>query len=57
MKLKYIIILIIFTNCQSNMNNKIIAPICKVENKILSAHNDDRLDKYYWLTKEKIQKL
>tara|TARA_B100000524_G_scaffold88067_1_gene41107 strand:+ start:3181 stop:5235 length:2055 start_codon:yes stop_codon:yes gene_type:complete len=31
------------------MNNKIIAPICEVENKILSAHNDDRIDKYYWL--------
>ena len=49
MKFKYLIILIIFTNCQSNMNNKIIAPICEVENKILSAHNDDRIDKYYWL--------
>ena len=49
MKFKYLIILIILTNCQSNMNNKIIAPICEVENKILSAHNDDRIDKYYWL--------
>ena len=49
MKFKYLIILIIFTNCQSNMNHKIIAPVCEVENKLLTAHNHDRIDKYYWL--------
>ena len=57
MKFKYLIILIIFTNCQSNMNNKIIAPICEVENKILSAHNDDRIDKYYWLNQRENPKV
>ena len=39
------------------MNIKITAPICKVENKILSAHNDNRLDKYYWLNQRENPKV
>ena len=57
MKFNFLIILIIFTNCQSNMNNKIIPPICGIENKILSAHKDDRVDKYYWLNQRENPKV
>mgnify|MGYP001450087374 FL=1 len=57
MKFNFLIILIIFTNCQSNMNNKIVPPSCGIENKILSAHKDDRVDKYYWLNQRENPKV
>lgn len=31
------------------MNKKINVPLCKADNKILTAHNDSRTDPYYWL--------
>ena len=49
MKIKYLILTLFFSNCQSNMKKATEAPICKTENKVLTAHNDERIDQYYWL--------
>ena len=49
MKIKYLILTLFFSNCQSNMNKATKAPICKTENKVLTSHNDERIDQYYWL--------
>ena len=39
------------------MNKKINVPICKAQNKILTAHNDSRTDPYYWLNDRKNPKV
>ena len=48
-KIHYLLVLIIFGACQEKMNEKNLPPICKKQEKILSIHNHDRIDNYYWL--------
>lgn len=57
MKFQYFILVFLFFNCQTNMNKKINVPICKAQNKILTAHNDSRTDPYYWLNDRKNPKV
>ena len=57
MKFQYFILIFLFFNCQTNMNKKINVPICKAQNKILTAHNDSRTDPYYWLNDRKNPKV
>ena len=50
-KIHYIFLLIIFTACQEKMNNKNLPPSCQIQEKLLSIHNHNRIDNYYWLNK------
>ena len=50
-KIHYIFLLIIFTACQEKMNNKNFPPSCQIQEKLLSIHNHNRIDNYYWLNK------
>jgi oligopeptidase B len=49
MKIYHLIVLFIFTACQEKMNTETSPPTCEKKPKLLSIHNDDRLDDYYWL--------
>ena len=50
-KIYSLFLLIIFTACQEKMNNKNLPPTCKTQEKLLSIHDHNRLDNYYWLNK------
>jgi len=49
MRIYYFIVLITFANCESKMKMKNNSPICKKEPKVMSIHNQERTDDYYWL--------
>ena len=49
MRIYYFIVLITFANCESKMKMKNNSPICKKESKVMSIHNQERTDDYYWL--------
>ena len=49
MRIYYFIVLITFANCESKMKMKNNSPICKKEPKVMSIHNQERIDDYYWL--------
>ena len=49
MKIYHLIVLFIFTACQEKMNTETSPPTCEKKPKLLSIHNDDRLDDFYWL--------
>ena len=49
MRIYYFIVLITFANCESKMKMKNNSPICKKESKVMSIHNQERIDDYYWL--------
>ena len=48
-KIHYLLVLIIFGACQEKMNEKNLPPICEKQEKLLSIHNHNRIDNYYWL--------
>ena len=43
------IILILYSNCQSNYNKKMIEPSAKKIQTILNYHSDTLIDNYFWL--------
>ena len=49
MRIYYFIVLITFASCQSNLKMKKNTPICKKKPELLSIHNQQRIDDYYWL--------
>ena len=49
MRIYYFIVLITFASCQSNIKMKKNTPICKKKPELLSIHNQERIDDYYWL--------
>lgn len=49
MRIYCFIVLITFASCQSNIKMKKNTPICKKKSKLLSIHNQERIDDYYWL--------
>ena len=49
MRIYYFIVLITFASCQSNLKMKKNTPICKKKPELLSIHNQERIDDYYWL--------
>jgi len=49
MRIYYFIVLITFANCESKMKMKNNSPICKKEPKVMSIHDQERTDNYYWL--------
>ena len=44
-----ILLLLTFNSCKEKIKNMSIPPICEVQEKLLSKHNDNRVDNYYWL--------
>ena len=44
-----ILLLLTFNSCKEKIRNMSIPPICEVQEKLLSKHNDNRVDNYYWL--------
>ena len=44
-----ILLLLTFNSCKEKIENMSIPPICEVQEKLLSKHNDNRVDNYYWL--------
>ena len=49
MRIYYFIVLITFASCKSNLKMKKNTPICKKKPELLSIHNQQRIDDYYWL--------
>ena len=48
------LLILLFTSCNSKnqsstMEEKKIAPVCKINPKTLTIHGDTRTDNYYWL--------
>ena len=56
-KIHYLLVLIIFGACQEKMNEKNLPPICDKQEKLLSIHNHNRIDNYYWLNDRKNPKV
>ena len=57
MKFNLLLPILILTSCNQNMNEKIIPPVCEKHPKVLSIHNDQRTDNYFWLNNRKDSKV
>ena len=57
MKFNILLPILILTSCNQNMNEKIPPPVCEKHPKVLSIHNDQRTDNYFWLNNRKDSKV